>query len=338
MTIEPPEPSLVDEEDDGETLDVLVPALMDEMRVDRALALLTGLSRSEAVRMIEQDAVTVNGKIVAKPSAPLAEGDQIEAILPPPSDGSVKADAGVSFVTALEDPSFLVVDKSFKDVVHPGSGNREGTLIAGILARFPEIALLPGGGYGDVNRPGVVHRLDKGTSGLLVVARTPAAFVSLSAQIAERSAERRYIGIVEGSVESKRGVVEAPIGRSATSPTKMAIRPDGRPATTHYAVLAKLENPTRTVVGLTLETGRTHQIRVHMAAIGHPIVNDPRYGQRNERRLDHDRLALHAGRLAFLHPLSGDPVLVIAQLPKDLAKLGGASEANRWLEENQTSS
>jgi 23S rRNA pseudouridine1911/1915/1917 synthase len=337
---EQPEAGSRDAEEDGEIehLDVVAPALMDSMRVDRALALLTGLSRSEAVRLIEQGVVSVDEHVVSKPSHLLVEGAHVEAVLPPPSDGSVKADASIQIEVAFEDDQLIVVNKSFQHVVHPGSGNREGTLISGVLARFPEIAELPAHGFGEVSRPGVVHRLDKGTSGLLVIARTPEAFASLSEQIAERRVERRYIGLVEGHVESKLGVIEAPIGRSATSPTKMAIRPDGREARTRYEVLAPLANPARTVVGLTLETGRTHQIRVHMAAIGHPIVNDPRYGQRNERRLDHDRLALHAGRLSLQHPITGDEIVVIADLPRDMAKLGGAAEANDWLRTVQTSS
>jgi 23S rRNA pseudouridine1911/1915/1917 synthase len=319
-------------DDDDEILDVQAPALLDGMRVDRAIAHLTGLSRSDVVRMIDQGDVRINGSVVAKPSTVLSSGAQIEATLPVDSDGSVAPDPEVAIEVLLEDDGFLVLNKAFELVVHPGAGNRRGTLIAGVLAAYPEMAALPLNGFGEPARPGVVHRLDKGTSGLLVVARTPEAFVSLSEQIGSHDVVRRYIGIVEGYVESPRGLVDAPIGRSATSPTKMAIRPDGRDARTHYEVLARLEEPTRTVVGLTLETGRTHQIRVHMAAIGHAIVNDPRYGQRNERRLNHDRLALHAGRLAFEHPTTKEIVVVIAPVPRDLKLLGGAVEATTWLE------
>ncbi len=318
-------------DDQAEVLSVEVPALMDAMRVDRALSMLTGCSRSEAARLIDAGAVSVDAAIVQKASQALIEGQLLEAVLPEPEDGSVEPEPEVSVTVVLEAADFLVVDKEFDQVVHPGAGNAHGTLIAGVIARYPEIAQLPLEGVGELGRPGVVHRLDKGTSGLLVIARTAEGFASLSAQLAERSMERRYLGLVEGYVESPHGVVDAPIGRSARVPTRMAVQPDGRPARTHYEVLCHLEHPARTLVGLSLETGRTHQIRVHMAAIGHPIVNDPRYGQRNEKRLDPERLALHAGRLTLEDPSSAERVRCVALWPEDLARLGGAEEGNTWL-------
>jgi len=323
--------AVVDGADDGEVLDVEVPALMDEMRIDRALSMLSGLTRSESSKLIESGVVRVDGVVVTKASTQLHQGAHLEALVPEASDGTVAPEPDVAVDIVAEGTDYLVVNKDFLDVVHPGFANRGGTLIAGILARHPEIASLPEAGLGDPNRPGVIHRLDKGTSGLLVVARTPMGFSSLSEQMAARSIERHYIGIVEGFVEDERGIVDAPIGRSATSPTKMAVRPDGRPARTHYVVVDRWESPVRTVLGFTLETGRTHQIRVHMAAIGHPIVNDPRYGQRNERALDRDRLALHAGRLAFQDPSSDEEVVVVANVPSDLGSLGSMDAANRWL-------
>ena len=319
--------------DDGsELLSVEVPALMDAMRVDRALSMLTGCSRAEASRLIDAGAVTVTGVVAPKSSMILGEGELLEALLPPPDDGSVAADPSVYVEVVSEHPDFLIVNKGFQQVVHPGAGNEHGTLIAGVLALFPELAQLPEEGYGEVGRPGVVHRLDKGTSGLLAIARTPRGYESLTEQLAERTMERKYLGVVEGHLESRQGVVDAPIGRSATTPTRMAVRPDGRHARTGYEVLTYLDGPDRTLVGLSLETGRTHQIRVHMAAIGHPIVNDPRYGQRNERRLDVERLALHAGRLIVDDPTTGDPVRSIAPWPKDLQTLGGTEVGNEWLE------
>jgi len=318
--------------DGSEQLVVTVPALMDAMRVDRALSMLTNCSRSEASRLIEAGVVSVDGVQVAKSSFLLSEGSLLEALLPAPDDGSVAPDAEVAVEVVLATADFLVVNKEFAQVVHPGAGNAEGTLIAGVLARYPEIARLPEQGYGELGRPGVVHRLDKGTSGLLAVARTPQGFESLTAQLHDRSMGRRYLGVVEGHVESRQGVVDAPIGRSTSVPTRMAVRPDGRHARTAYEVIAHLSGPDRTLVGLALETGRTHQIRVHMAAIGHPIVNDPRYGQRNEKRLDPERLALHAGRLSVNDPLTGERVRTIAPWPKDLCLLGGEAEGNAWLE------
>ena len=318
-------------EEPGEQLDVAIPALMASMRVDRAISMLTGCSRSEAARLIESGAVVVDGIVVSKASAALQEGSHLEALIPAPEDDSVAPEPDVALTIVVEDEELVVVDKPFDLVVHPGAGNRTGTLVAGLIARYPEMAQLPALGFGEVGRPGIVHRLDKGTSGLLVAARTPVAFTALSEQLAAHQVERRYVGIVEGHVESTRGIVDAPIGRSLNTPTRMAVRPDGKAALTRYEVLGYLSGPDRTVVGLTLETGRTHQIRVHMAAIGHAIVNDPRYGQRNERRIDHDRLALHAGRLSFTHPTSGQPIVAVAPWPPDLRVLGGASEASEWL-------
>ena len=319
-------------EDAHEVLSVEVPALMDAMRVDRALSMLTSCSRSEASKLIDAGAVSLDGEVVEKSSTQLAQGQLLEAVLPEPDDGSVEPEIEVPVTVVLEATDFLVVDKEFDQVVHPGAGNSHGTLIAGIIARYPEIAQLPTQGVGELGRPGVVHRLDKGTSGLLVVARTEAGFDALTAQLAERTMERRYLGLVEGFVQSNQGVVDAPIGRSARVPTRMAVQPDGRPARTHYEVLCHLEGPDRTLVGLSLETGRTHQIRVHMAAIGHPIVNDPRYGQRNEKQIDSDRLALHAGGLSLKDPSSAETVRCRAPWPSDLAILGGAEAGNAWLE------
>jgi 23S rRNA pseudouridine1911/1915/1917 synthase len=319
--------------DDGsEQLSVSVPALMDGMRVDRALSMLTGCSRSEATRLIEDRAVTVDGEIVAKPSVQLSEGGLLEALLPAAGDGAVAPDPSVAVDVVSVHEDFVIVNKGFSQVVHPGAGNEHGTLIAGVLARFPEIGALPGAGCGEVSRPGVIHRLDKGTSGLLAIATTPRGYASLTQQLAERTMERRYVGVVEGHVESRQGIVDAPIGRSTSTPTRMAVRPDGRPARTTYEVVAYLKDPDRTLVGLSLETGRTHQIRVHMAAIGHPIVNDPRYGQRNERRLDPGRLALHAGRLVLRDPSDGAVVRTVTAWPADLRLLGGAEDADSWLE------
>jgi len=321
-----------DLEDGSEQLSVTVPALMDAMRVDRALSMLTGCSRAEAVRLIDAQAVTVDGVVVPKASAQLTAGALLEALLPAPDDGAVVPDAGVAVEVIAEHPDFLIVNKGFLQVVHPGAGNELGTLIAGVIVGYPEIALLPAAGCGEVSRPGVVHRLDKGTSGLLAIARTELGFDSLTAQLAERTIVRRYLGIVEGHVESRQGVVDAPIGRSSSTPTRMTVRPDGRPARTTYEVLAHLDAPARSVVGLSLETGRTHQIRVHMAAIGHPIVNDPRYGQRNEKRLDPERLALHAGRLVLADPASEERVVAVATWPEELWLLGGGDAAQAWLE------
>ena len=167
-----------------------------------------------------------------------------------------------------------------------------------------------------------MHRLDKGTSGLLVVAKTTQGFSSLSEQLAQRTMERTYLGLVEGHVSEERGVVDAPIGRSTRQPTLMVVRGDGRVARTGYRVLERIESPhATTLLELKLETGRTHQIRVHLATIGHPVVNDTRYGHRRDRRLDEERFFLHSTTLSFLHPTTGERVSAFAKLPEDLASL-----------------
>jgi 23S rRNA pseudouridine1911/1915/1917 synthase len=307
---------------DGEVLDLAVPVGVDGMRVDRVLAMLTGLSRARAADVLAAGAVTVDGVAVTKGSQAVAAGQRLVAALDEEPSERVEPDGDVAVTVALEDRDFVVVDKAAGVVVHPGAGQRAATLVAGVLARYPELARLVDEGLCEPWRPGVVHRLDKGTSGLLVVARTPEGLASLTAQMGERRVVRHYLGMVEGHVHDDRGVVDAPIGRSPRTPTLMAVRADGRAARTHYEVLARLAGPPATsLLRLTLETGRTHQIRVHLAAIGHPVVNDPRYGHRREPRLEAERVFLHASTLGFAHPRTGEPVEVTSALPGDLAAL-----------------
>lgn len=307
---------------DGEVLDLVVPGTLDGIRVDRVLSMLTGLSRSEAHHVLASGAVSVNHKVIVKSSTPLEEGQHLVAVLPPPVSDDVAADESVNVEIVLDDADFAVVNKAPGQVVHPGAGQREGTLVAGLLARYPQMSLLSAEGLCDPSRPGIVHRLDKGTSGLLVVAKTPEGFVSLSEQLSERAMERTYLGLVQGHVTEERGVVDAPIGRSTRTPTLMAVRSDGRPARTGYEVITRLERPYKaTLLRLRLETGRTHQIRVHLATIGHPVVNDLRYGQRRDARLDDERFFLHSTTLAFGHPRTGERVAANAPLSPDLAAL-----------------
>ena len=309
----------VDEAPD--VLDVVVPRLLDGVRVDRAIAMLTGLTRSAASTLMSSGAVRLDGTAISKGSLVLEEGQRLEAALPPTAPDVVVAEPEVDVRVVLEDPEFVVVDKQPGLVVHPGAGHRDGTLVAGLLARYPELEDLGALEGSSPTRPGVVQRLDKGTSGVLVVARTPRAFTSLSAQLARRTVERRYIGMVEGHVPDDDGVVDAPIARSLRTPTKMAVRAGGRPARTAYHVVRRLDGPPRTLLALQLETGRTHQIRVHLAAIGRPIVNDPRYGRLREPRLEEGRVFLHAEVLGFDHPATGERVVVSSELPDDLAAL-----------------
>src|SRR5262249_9319543 len=194
-------------------------------------------------------------------------------------------------------------------VVHPGAGHADGTLVNGLLARFPEIAAV-----GDPARPGIVHRLDRDTSGLLAVARSAAGYDPLVDQLARRSVERLYATLVWGALSSPRRVIDAPIGRSESRRTRMAVRSAGKEARTGYRVLETFETPRCSRLECKLETGRTHQIRVHLAAIGHPVVGDPSYGGARQ----HIALArpfLHATTLGFEHPVTGGPLRVEGPLP-----------------------
>lgn len=297
----------------------VVTAALDGERVDRLIALVAGVARAEASTLVEEGAVTSAGRVVTARSHRVREGDELEIRLPErAAPAGLEPDASVEVAVVHVDDQVIVVDKPAGLVVHPGSGNRSGTLVQGLLARFPDLA---GPAWPDPGRPGVAHRLDKGTSGLLVVARTPEALVSLAAQLKERTVERRYLALVWGSVESDAGVIDAPLGRSAQDPLRMAVRADGRRAVTRYEVVRRYDGPAATLVACRLETGRTHQIRVHLAAIGHPVAGDDRYrgGGTRTSGLRLGRPFLHAERLAFDHPDSGERLSFSSPLPADLA-------------------
>lgn len=307
---------------DGEVLDLIVPNSIDAIRIDRVLSMLTGLSRSETSEILASGAVTLNDKVIMKISTVVEAGQHLVAVLPAPESGFVVPDPSVEIDVVVDDPDFAVINKAPGQVVHPGAGQRDGTLVAGLLARYPQMQALSDEGLCDPYRPGIVHRLDKGTSGVLVVAKSPEGFLNLSAQLAERLMERSYLGMVEGHVAEERGVVDAPIGRSTRTPTLMAVRADGRPARTSYEVIARIDKPhAATLLRLELDTGRTHQIRVHLATIGHSVINDPRYGHRRDKRLVEDRFFLHSTTLAFAHPRSDEWITTSVPLPDDLRSL-----------------
>ena len=302
----------------GETITTEVPALMGGLRVDRGVAMLANVSRSTATDLVEAGRVLVDGTPVGVGRALLREGSTLTVLLPEAGDGAVAAEPGVRFEVVYEDAEVVVVDKPAGLVVHPGAGNHEGTLVGGLLSRFPDLAELVAAGVCASDRPGIVHRLDKGTSGLLAVARTPHAYRELVGQLATRTMERQYLALVEGIVAEDRGEVEAPIGRSARTPTKMAVTAAGKPARTSYAVVERREGDTpATLLELALQSGRTHQIRVHMAAIGHPVVGDARYGM-PDKRLGPGRFFLHAFKLAFAHPGTGARMEFTSPLADDL--------------------
>ena len=291
-----------------------VPAALDGERVDRVVALLTGLARAAVADLVDDGAVRVDGRAVRTRSRRVAEGEVLEVDVPVAGPAEAcPPDPAVTVPVVHADDDVIVVDKPADLVVHPGAGHATGTLVQGLLARFPELAAA-----GDPMRPGVVHRLDKGTSGLLVVARTPAAYAGLTAQLAERGVERVYLALVRGHFEAAAGVIDAPIGRAQSDRTRMAVSAAGREARTRYRVRTTFEQPEAlSLVECRLETGRTHQIRVHLAAVDHPVAGDARY--RGSRRLeDLHRPFLHATHLAFDHPASGRRLTFDSPLPPDL--------------------
>lgn len=293
----------------------VVPDALDGERVDRVVALLTGLPRSEVSVLVADGAVRLRGALVASRSVKVASGDTVEVDVPE-AGAVVPLEGGgedVSFHVVHADEHVLVVDKPQDLVVHPGAGNPVGTLAQGIVARYPDVAFV-----GEPSRPGIVHRLDRGTSGLLVVARTEEARASLVAQLASRQVTRRYLALTWGHLDSPRGVVDAPIGRSKRDPTRMAVTTRGKGARTGYQVERRFAEPVAVdLLQCTLETGRTHQIRVHLAAVGHPVVGDARYGGVREP-LRTGRPFLHARQLAFDHPATGARVTFDSPLPPDL--------------------
>lgn len=307
-----------------------IPSALDGQRVDRTLALLTGLTRAVTAELVAGGRVTVGRRPVRSGSRRVHRGDTLSVVGPlprPAEDGTADlADPSVAVPVVHADEEVFVVDKPAGLVVHPGAGHRRGTMVQGLVAAYPDLAALTAAAVGDERlRPGIVHRLDRGTSGLLVVARTERARVSLVEQLSARRAERRYLALVAGTVQSDEGMVDAPLGRSAADPTKRAVRADGREARTVYAVRSRFEGPVAaTLVECRLETGRTHQIRVHMAAIGHPVLGDGRYGPRRRAVPDgwpEDRPWLHAGVLGFDHPATGERLRFTSDLPDDLAAL-----------------
>jgi 23S rRNA pseudouridine1911/1915/1917 synthase len=302
------------------TIVMEVPALLGGVRVDRGVAMVADVSRNVATKLIASGRVRIDDEVVTLGRSLLREGSTITIALPEPGEDRVEAEAAVEFRVVHADAEIVVIDKPAGLVVHPGAGHQGGTLVGGLLSRFPDTAALVEAGVCPADRPGIVHRLDKGTSGLMVVARTEPAYSSLVAQLADRTMQRRYLALVEGSVADDRGEIDAPIGRSARTPTKMAISSGGRPARTGYTVLERRHEPRETtLLELRLESGRTHQIRVHMAAIGHPVVGDARYGA-PDRRLGSGRFFLHAFRLSFIHPGHAERVEFEAELPEDLER------------------
>ncbi len=293
-----------------------LPDALDGERLDRAVALLCDLTRATAADLVDAGEVRVDGEVQTRRATRISDGQVISLEVPAPVVRRTvgdDADNTIAFDVVYEDDDLVVVDKPAGLVVHPGAGHATGTLVHGLLARYPDLA-----GVGEPERPGIVHRLDRDTSGLMLVARTPEALDSLGAELRARTVTRRYHTLVWGLVNEPRGMVDAPIARSPREPTRMAVVVGGREARTTYEVVHRYDHPVElTELTCLLETGRTHQIRVHLQAIGHAVVGDSRYGG-DRPSLRAPRQFLHAEHLAFVHPRTGDAMAFDSALPADL--------------------
>ncbi len=287
---------------------LVIPLELAGQRLDRALArMLPGESRSRLARLIEEGHVRLDGRAAAA-SLKVKSGESVEVELVPRTAGDAHRPEAIALPVVHEDEDLLVVDKPPGLVVHPGSGNWSGTMLNALLHHAPAVERLP--------RAGIVHRLDKDTSGLLVVAKNEAAQLALVRQLQARTVKRTYLALVRGKVAGP-GTVEAPIGRHPVQRTRMAVVAGGKAAVTHYRVRRRF--PAHTLLECELETGRTHQIRVHLASIGHPLEGDPVYAGRNKSAFR--RQALHAWKLAFAHPRTGKPARFESPLPADFEGL-----------------
>lgn len=301
----------------GEFIEVAIPDLLDAERLDRVISTLSSISRSKAADIIAAGGVEIDAKVVTQRSYRVKTSEIIRFAQPEePTAISVEADADIDFGVIYSDEHVIVIDKPAGLVVHPGAGRPDKTLVNGLIAKFPEIE-----NVGQKGRPGIVHRLDQQTSGVLMVARTQVAYDKLVAALARRDVERHYLAVVDGNVTDTKGIVEAPIGRNPNRRTKMAISVEGKPAITNYLVLDRSDaKPGATALRATLETGRTHQIRVHLSAIGHPVLGDGLYaGKLCAQRFG--RVALHAHRLVFEHPIDNRHMAFSANVPQDMAQL-----------------
>ena len=267
---------------------------------------MTGISRSQVQRLIDEDHLLVNGRKV-KASHRLKAGDEVEFELPAARELAVVPEA-IPLDIVYQDEDLAVINKPVGMVVHPAPGNESGTLVNALLWHLTDLSSVNG-----VIRPGIVHRIDKDTSGLLVVAKTDLAHGGLSRQLADHSMTREYVALCEGLIKADAGTIDAPLGRDPKNRLRMAIVADGRRAVTHYRVEHRYT--AMTLVRLRLETGRTHQIRVHLASIHHPVAADPVYGFARSR-VKHDGQMLHARRLGFIHPRHGTYVEFSVPVPQ----------------------
>ena len=310
---------------DGASADFSVKPDEAGLRLDRWLASrLPQLSRTRLQALVEAGRVTVAGQ-PRKAAYRLRAGEPVSVTLAP-EEPEALAPERIPLTIVFEDEHLLVVDKPAGMVVHPGAGQSSGTLAAALLAHAPSVA-----GVGGPGRPGIVHRLDKGSSGLLVVAKDARAYEALVRQFAARNVSRRYVALVHGAIKRPAGVIEAPIGRRPRDRVRMAVRPagHGKAAITRYTVLERFHGFTHLEVKL--ETGRTHQIRVHLTFLGHPVVGDETYRLRSTPQIQDpvltalvrglNGIALHAQTLGFVHPVTGQRLEFASQLPERITSL-----------------
>ncbi|MDX2100668.1 MAG: RluA family pseudouridine synthase [Leptolyngbyaceae cyanobacterium bins.59] len=286
-------------------------------RLDRYLAeQFPDLSRSRLQKLIEQGQVQVNGVVCTSKKALLQGGDRLQVTVPPAKPLELQAEA-MPLEILYEDEHLLILNKPVGLVVHPAPGHEAGTLVNALLAHCPHLP-----GIGGIQRPGIVHRLDKDTSGAIVIAKTDQAHQHLQAQMKAKTARREYLGIVHGVPKTERGTINLPIGRHPVDRKKMAIVTEekgGRPAITHWQVRERLGN--YTLMDFQLETGRTHQIRVHSAQMGHPLLGDPVYSSGKTTAGKLPGQALHAWKLTLQHPVSNELIEVIAPPSKAFSQL-----------------
>lgn len=297
-----------------------IAAAADGWRLDRALAdAAPTLSRERLKVLISAGNVSRDGLLARDPAKRVAAGDRFEVTVPLPAPAHNEPQP-IPLVVAYEDEHLIVIDKPAGLVVHPAAGNLDGTLVNALLHHC-------GGslsGIGGVARPGIVHRIDKDTSGLMVAAKTDRAHEGLAKQFAAHTIDRRYLAITAGQPRPAAGKVDAPLARSSADRKKVAIVAGGKRAVTHFRTLEPLGSAA--LVECRLETGRTHQVRVHLASIGHPLLGDPVYGRPGGlkallARLGFRRQALHAARLGFVHPATGKPMSFDSAMPGDMAEL-----------------
>ena len=303
---------------------VITGVLEGGQRLDKALAEASALSRERVKALIGEGKVRVEGAPVMQASGKAVEGARFEIEVPPPADAKAAPEA-IPLAIVHEDEHLIVVDKPAGMVVHPAAGNPAGTLVNALLHHCRGRL----SGIGGVARPGIVHRIDKDTSGLLVVAKSDAAHEGLARQFADHSIERAYLAVVNGHPHPLHGTVSGRIGRSDANRKKMAVLPNnssrGKHAVTRYRVLEKMDHCA--LVECRLETGRTHQVRVHLASIGHALLGDPLYGRPSQhlrpilQRLGFRRQALHAAVLGFVHPVTSDRLRFTSDLPPDMREL-----------------